>query len=154
MGSCSVHRVCFSNPSSSFYLKPLLFPSEPDVTLSFPPLQINRTGILVCGCAGSYCCWFSNSSMSLPAPSPQNAASCPRLVATDVPPSPSGMAQDFTLSLNNVQEVRQTTEPHLERVQKNMHVVRMSGMKQRTYGVFASSRVKHRWMFVCRDSGQ
>ncbi|XP_075956191.1 plexin-D1 [Anarhichas minor] len=34
----------------------------------------------------------------------ENAVSCPRLVASDVPPSPSEMAQDFTLSLSNIQE--------------------------------------------------
>ncbi|KAM8755047.1 plexin-D1 [Acanthopagrus schlegelii] len=34
----------------------------------------------------------------------ENAASCPSLVASEVPPSPSGMAQDFTLSLSNIQE--------------------------------------------------
>ncbi|KAM8829981.1 plexin-D1 [Synchiropus picturatus] len=34
----------------------------------------------------------------------ENAASCPSVVATDVPPSPSGMAQDFILSLSNFQE--------------------------------------------------
>lgn len=49
--------------------------------------------------------------MSLPASSasPQNAASCPSLVASEVPPSPSGMAQDFTVALSNIQEVRQPT---------------------------------------------
>ncbi|KAF3860638.1 hypothetical protein F7725_000893 [Dissostichus mawsoni] len=34
----------------------------------------------------------------------ENAASCPSLVASEVPPSPSEMAQDFTLSLSNIQE--------------------------------------------------
>ncbi|XP_044067900.1 plexin-D1 [Siniperca chuatsi] len=34
----------------------------------------------------------------------ENAASCPSLVASEVPPSPSGMAQDFTVSLSNIQE--------------------------------------------------
>ncbi|XP_026187481.1 plexin-D1 [Mastacembelus armatus] len=34
----------------------------------------------------------------------ENAASCPSLVPSEVPPSPSGMAQDFTLSLSNMQE--------------------------------------------------
>ncbi|XP_059189856.1 plexin-D1 [Centropristis striata] len=34
----------------------------------------------------------------------ENAASCPSLVASQVPPSPSEMAQDFTLSLSNIQE--------------------------------------------------
>ncbi|XP_034028621.1 plexin-D1 [Thalassophryne amazonica] len=34
----------------------------------------------------------------------ENAASCPSLVDTEVPPSPSGMTQDFTISLVNVQE--------------------------------------------------
>ncbi|KAM4610879.1 plexin-D1 [Polymixia lowei] len=34
----------------------------------------------------------------------ENAASCPSLIATEVPPSPSGMTQDFTLSLSNIVE--------------------------------------------------
>ncbi|XP_047460052.1 plexin-D1 [Mugil cephalus] len=34
----------------------------------------------------------------------ESAASCPSLVASEVPPSPSGMAQDFTISLSNIQE--------------------------------------------------
>ncbi|XP_023812458.1 plexin-D1 isoform X1 [Oryzias latipes] len=34
----------------------------------------------------------------------ESAASCPRLDPSKVPPSPSGMAQDFTLSLINIQE--------------------------------------------------
>ncbi|XP_063320866.1 plexin-D1 [Pelmatolapia mariae] len=34
----------------------------------------------------------------------ENAASCPSLVSSEVPPSPSGMVQDFTLSLSNIQE--------------------------------------------------
>lgn len=38
----------------------------------------------------------------------QNASSCPSLLASEVPPAPSGTAQDFTLSLRNVQEVQQT----------------------------------------------
>nr|XP_046188226.1 plexin-D1-like [Oncorhynchus gorbuscha] len=34
----------------------------------------------------------------------ENSASCPSLVAKDVPPSPSGITQDFTLSLSNVEQ--------------------------------------------------
>ncbi|XP_041859634.1 plexin-D1 [Melanotaenia boesemani] len=34
----------------------------------------------------------------------ENTASCPSLLPPEVPPSPSGMAQDFTLSLSNIQE--------------------------------------------------
>ncbi|KAM4562125.1 plexin-D1 [Odontesthes bonariensis] len=34
----------------------------------------------------------------------ESAATCPSLVPSEVPPSPSGMAQDFTLSLSNIQE--------------------------------------------------
>uniref|UniRef100_A0A8C4EMU7 Plexin D1 n=1 Tax=Dicentrarchus labrax TaxID=13489 RepID=A0A8C4EMU7_DICLA len=45
----------------------------------------------------------------------ENAASCPSLVASEVPPSPSGMAQDFTLSLSNIKEVRQTTSRYFGR---------------------------------------
>lgn len=54
---------------------------------------------------------FFKSSVSLPASSasPQNAASCPSLVASEVPPSPSGTAQDFTVALSNIQEVREPT---------------------------------------------
>ncbi|XP_064812730.1 plexin-D1-like [Oncorhynchus masou masou] len=34
----------------------------------------------------------------------ENSASCPSIVAKDVPPSPSGIIQDFTLSLSNVEQ--------------------------------------------------
>ncbi|XP_061158156.1 plexin-D1 [Syngnathus typhle] len=34
----------------------------------------------------------------------EDAASCPKLLAAEVPPSPSGAAQDFSVSLSNVQE--------------------------------------------------
>ncbi|CAB1336158.1 unnamed protein product [Coregonus sp. 'balchen'] len=34
----------------------------------------------------------------------ENSACCPSLVAKDVPPSPSGITQDFTLSLSNVEQ--------------------------------------------------
>ncbi|KAJ0036648.1 hypothetical protein NQD34_005325 [Periophthalmus magnuspinnatus] len=37
----------------------------------------------------------------------EDATFCPGLVATEVPPSPSGMSQDFTLFLNNVEEGEQ-----------------------------------------------
>ncbi|XP_067096342.1 plexin-D1 [Osmerus mordax] len=34
----------------------------------------------------------------------ENTASCPGVIAAEVPPSPSGMTQDFSLSLSNVEE--------------------------------------------------
>lgn len=88
--------------------------------------------------------------------SPQNAASCPSLVPLEVPPSPSGMAQDFTLSLSNIQEVRQTSLQlwSWTWTLSKLHVVKMIGIKQRHMVGFASSWVKHRWKFVCCYSGQ
>lgn len=47
--------------------------------------------------------------LSLHPSSLQSATSCPSLLPSEVPPAPSGTAQDFTLSLRNVQEVQQTT---------------------------------------------
>lgn len=71
---CWVHRcvrwVCFSNPSSSLYLKLLLFPSERDFTLSFPPPPDKQDRYF----GFEDVCWgaivFFNSYMSLPAPTP------------------------------------------------------------------------------------
>uniref|UniRef100_A0A8C7SYZ2 Plexin D1 n=1 Tax=Oncorhynchus mykiss TaxID=8022 RepID=A0A8C7SYZ2_ONCMY len=48
------------------------------------------------------CYWDQNMFVSPPVL--QNSASCPSLVAKDVPPSPSGITQDFTLSLSNVEQ--------------------------------------------------
>lgn len=63
-------------------------------------------------------------------PPPQSAASCPSLLASEVPPAPSGTAQDFTLSLRNVQEVRQTTSSRLWS-RPRARVVKMIGIKQK-----------------------
>ncbi|XP_041655556.1 plexin-D1 [Cheilinus undulatus] len=63
----------------------------------------------------------------------ENAASCPSLVASEVPPSPSGMAQDFTLSLSNIQEGENLecdfgTEQRYEATWLNSSTVRCSGV--------------------------
>ncbi|XP_034733685.1 plexin-D1 isoform X1 [Etheostoma cragini] len=63
----------------------------------------------------------------------ENVASCPRLVASEVPPSPSGMAQDFTLSLSNIQEREDLecdfgTEQQYEATWLNISAVRCSGV--------------------------
>lgn len=67
----------------------------------------------------------------------QNAASCPSLVATAVPPSSSGTTQDFTLSLSNIQEVRQTATSAPFHFGgggtwnlSSIHVVKLIGIKQ------------------------
>lgn len=106
----TVQWVCFSNPSS-FYLKLLLFPSEQDFTLSFPPPSDKQDRYFGFAdvCRGAIVFFPVCHFLPLHPTSPQNAASCPSLVASEVPPSPSGMAQDFTISLSNIQEVRQTT---------------------------------------------
>lgn len=52
--------------------------------------------------------------LSLHPSSLQSATSCPSLLPSEVPPAPSGTAQDFTLSLRNVQEVQQTTLSHID----------------------------------------
>lgn len=87
--------------------------------------------------------------------SPQNAASCPSLVASEVPPSPSGMAQDFTLSLSNIQEVWQTNLQlwSLTWTLSKIACCENDWNKTEAYGVFASSWVKHRWIFVCCHLG-
>ncbi|TKS77778.1 Plexin-D1 Precursor [Collichthys lucidus] len=63
----------------------------------------------------------------------ENAASCPSLVASEVPPSPSGMAQDFTLSLSNIQEGEELecdfgTEQQYEATWLNSSTVKCSGV--------------------------
>lgn len=63
----------------------------------------------------------------------ENAASCPRLVASEVPPSPSGTAQDFTLSLSNIQEGQKLdcdfgTEQRYEARWLNSSAVKCSGV--------------------------
>nr|XP_040048112.1 LOW QUALITY PROTEIN: plexin-D1 [Gasterosteus aculeatus aculeatus] len=64
----------------------------------------------------------------------ENAVSCPSLVASEVPPSPSQMAQDFTLSLRNVQEGEElqcdfgTTEQRYEATWLTASTVKCSGV--------------------------
>ncbi|XP_058498972.1 plexin-D1 [Solea solea] len=63
----------------------------------------------------------------------ENAASCPSLVASEVPPVPSGMAQDFTLSLNHIQEGEELecdlgTEQRYEAAWLNSSTVKCSGV--------------------------
>lgn len=63
----------------------------------------------------------------------ENAASCPSLIASEVPPSPSGMAQDFTLSLSNIQEGEELecdfgTEQRYEATWLNSSTVKCSGV--------------------------
>ncbi|XP_076596651.1 plexin-D1 [Chaetodon auriga] len=63
----------------------------------------------------------------------ENAASCPSLIASEVPPSPSGMAQDFVLSLSNIQEGEELecdfgTEQRYEATWLNSSTVKCSGV--------------------------
>nr|XP_057908610.1 plexin-D1 [Doryrhamphus excisus] len=63
----------------------------------------------------------------------ENAASCPSLVAAEVPPSPSGAAQDFTISLSNLQEGEELmcdlgTEQRYKAVWLNNSTVKCSGV--------------------------
>ncbi|CAG6021626.1 unnamed protein product [Menidia menidia] len=63
----------------------------------------------------------------------ENATSCPSLVPLEVPPSPSGMAQDFTLLLSNIQEGKKLecdfgTEQRYEAVWLNNTTVKCSGV--------------------------
>lgn len=94
--------------------------------------------------------------LSLHPSSPQSAASCPSLMASDVPPAPSGTAQDFTLSLRNVQEVGQTTSRRVAALGLGpTHACCETDWNQaETYGVFTSSWVTHRWMYECCNLGQ
>ncbi|XP_060912866.1 plexin-D1 [Labrus mixtus] len=68
----------------------------------------------------------------------ENAASCPSLVPSEVPPSPSGMAQDFTLSLSNIQEGEKLEcdfgrEQRYEAMWLNSSTVKCSGVTLSTY---------------------
>lgn len=94
--------------------------------------------------------------LSLHPSSPQSTASCPSLLASDVPPAPSGTAQDFTLSLRNVQEVRQTTSKRVAALGLGpTHTCCENDWNQaETYGVFASSWVRHRWIYEWCNLGQ
>ncbi|XP_029973726.1 plexin-D1 [Salarias fasciatus] len=63
----------------------------------------------------------------------ESAASCPSLVASEVPPAPSGAAQDFTLTLSNVQEMEKLecdfgTEQRYEASWLNGSTVKCSGV--------------------------
>ncbi|XP_072222407.1 plexin-D1 [Leuresthes tenuis] len=63
----------------------------------------------------------------------ESAASCPSLVPSEVPPSPSGTAQDFTLSLSNIQEGEKLecdfgTEQRYEAVWQDNSTVKCSGV--------------------------
>ncbi|XP_068602339.1 plexin-D1 [Brachionichthys hirsutus] len=63
----------------------------------------------------------------------ENAVSCPSLVASEVPPSPSGMAQDFNLSLINIHEGEELecdfgTEQRYEASWVNSSIVKCSGV--------------------------
>ncbi|XP_049437468.1 plexin-D1 [Epinephelus fuscoguttatus] len=63
----------------------------------------------------------------------ESAASCPSLIASEVPPSPSEMAQDFTLSLSNIQEGEALecdfgTEQRYEATWLNSSTVKCSGV--------------------------
>ncbi|XP_011600897.1 plexin-D1 [Takifugu rubripes] len=68
----------------------------------------------------------------------ESATSCPSLLASEVPPAPSGTAQDFTLSLRNVQEGEELecdfgTEQRYEATWVNSSVVKCSGITLFTY---------------------
>ncbi|XP_056129309.1 LOW QUALITY PROTEIN: plexin-D1 [Lampris incognitus] len=67
----------------------------------------------------------------------ENAVSCPSLVASDVPPSPSGMTQDFTLSLRNIKEGEEVecdfgTEQRYRATWLNSSAVKCSGVTLHT----------------------
>ncbi|XP_038578173.1 plexin-D1 [Micropterus salmoides] len=75
----------------------------------------------------------------------ENAASCPSLVASEVPPSPSGMAQDFTVSISNIQEGEGLecdfgTEPRYEATWLNSSTVKCTGV---TLSTTQRSQVYH-----------
>ncbi|XP_028265674.1 plexin-D1 [Parambassis ranga] len=75
----------------------------------------------------------------------ENAASCPSMVASDAPPSPSGMVQDFILSLHNIQEREMLecdfgTEQRYEATWLNSSTVKCSGV---TLSTSQRSQVYH-----------
>uniref|UniRef100_A0A8C8HV68 Sema domain-containing protein n=1 Tax=Oncorhynchus tshawytscha TaxID=74940 RepID=A0A8C8HV68_ONCTS len=77
-------------------------------------IKVNGTSVvsgtfLIYDCERTGSSWVSfrfvpPSHLFVSPPVLQNSASCPSLVAKDVPPSPSGITQDFTLSLSNVEQ--------------------------------------------------
>ncbi|XP_077369310.1 plexin-D1 isoform X2 [Festucalex cinctus] len=63
----------------------------------------------------------------------ENAASCPRLLAAEGPPSPSGATQDFAVSLSNIQEGEELecdfeTEQRYQATWLNSSTVKCSGV--------------------------
>ncbi|XP_037540640.1 plexin-D1 [Nematolebias whitei] len=75
----------------------------------------------------------------------ESAASCPRLIASEVPPSASGEAQDFTLSLSNIQEREKLdcdfgTEQRYEAVWLDNSTVKCTGV---TLSTSQRSQVYH-----------
>ncbi|MEQ2220738.1 hypothetical protein ILYODFUR_008511 [Ilyodon furcidens] len=63
----------------------------------------------------------------------ESDASCPILTPSEAPPSPSGMAQDFTMILSNIQERERLecdfgTEPRYEAIWLDNSTVKCSGV--------------------------
>ncbi|XP_054464831.1 plexin-D1 [Anoplopoma fimbria] len=78
----------------------------------------------------------------------ENAVSCPSLVASEVPPCPSEMAQDFTLSLSNIQEGEDLecyfgTQQRYEATWLNSSTVKCSGV---TLSTNQRSQVYHLYL--------
>lgn len=136
---CWVHQtvpwVCFSNPSSSFYLELLLFPLEQDFTLSFPPPpdKQDRYFGFADVCRGAIV--FFNSCMSLPAPTPHLTTECGFL------PEP-GCLRSSSVTIRNGPGLHLIPQQHpggtADNVQttcswtlSKMHVVKMIGLKQK-----------------------
>lgn len=132
----AVQRVCFSNLSSSVYLKLLLFPSEGDFTLSFPPppYKQDRYFGFADMCKGVIV--FFNSCMSLPVPTPHLAIECSFL------PQP-GRLRGSSIPVRNGPGLHHITQQHPGGTADNlkpcywtwpwfkMHVVKMIGIKQK-----------------------
>lgn len=99
---------------------------------------------------------FFNSCMSLPSPLEfprlplQSAASCPSLIPSEAVPSPSGMAQDFTMTLSNIQGVRQISSSLWAGLCLETTCGECDWKKREAYGVFASSWAKTDECFCSR----
>lgn len=156
--SCSAEPITLS--TGSVFLIPhrlsiwsyCCFPQSETLPSHFLLLHINRTGILGFAdmCSGAIV--FLNSCMSLPAPTPHFTTECSFL------PQPDCL-RGSSITIRNGPGLHHIPQQHPGGTadswsQSKMHVVKIIWKKAQAYGVFASSWVKHRWMFECCNLGQ
>ncbi|XP_015250226.1 PREDICTED: plexin-D1 isoform X1 [Cyprinodon variegatus] len=98
-----------------------------------------NTPCMSCLSTGWKCYWDQENHLCLSSKDEsklnllESAASCPSLIPSDAPPSPSGMAQDFTMNLKNIQKRESLecdfgTESRYEAIWLDNSTVKCSGV--------------------------